>query len=93
MRFRSRLQWEVLGRMSIRSRRGVKGDEVPLSPEPSNRMKLEELFEDKTLKAKAKVATIGEALIEGRLSNAELIGFAQKQKPQNCGFSEIGQGG
>lgn len=44
-------------------------------------MKLEELFQDKKLKVKAKVATIGEALIEQQLSIAELIGFAQKQKP------------
>ncbi|WP_199539493.1 hypothetical protein [Dyadobacter luteus] len=44
-------------------------------------MILEALFQDKSLKAKARVSTIGESLLEQQLSIAELIAFAQNQKP------------
>lgn len=43
-------------------------------------MTLEQIFEDKTIKAKAKVATIGEWLMNSELSMEELMVFAEKQK-------------
>lgn len=43
-------------------------------------MTLEQIFEDKTIKAKAKVATIGEWLMNNELPIEELLVFAEKQK-------------
>lgn len=43
-------------------------------------MTLEEIFQDKTIKAKAKVAQIGEWLINGELALDELLAFANAQK-------------
>jgi hypothetical protein len=44
-------------------------------------MTLEQLFSDKTIKAKAKVAQIGDWLLNGELPTDELMPFAEKQKP------------
>jgi len=44
-------------------------------------MNLETVFADKAIKAKAKVATIGEWLLEASLPLGELIAFAEQQKP------------
>lgn len=41
---------------------------------------IENLFQDKTIKAKGKVATIGEWLLTGELPIDELLVFAEKQK-------------
>ncbi|HSC55413.1 MAG TPA: HEAT repeat domain-containing protein [Phnomibacter sp.] len=46
-------------------------------------MNLQEIFSDKTIKAKGKVSTIGEWLISGQLTIAALIDFAEGQKPVN----------
>jgi hypothetical protein len=43
--------------------------------------KLSEIFADKTLKAKAKVAAIGDDLLPNKLTIEDLIAFAEKQKP------------
>jgi HEAT repeat protein len=43
-------------------------------------MMIENLFQDKTIKAKGKVATIGEWLLTGELPIDELLVFAEKQK-------------
>lgn len=43
-------------------------------------MAIEQLFRDKTIKAKAKVVTIGEWLIHKELKADELLVFAEKQK-------------
>jgi len=43
-------------------------------------MTIEQVLQDKTIKAKAKVATIGEWLIKKELSLDELIAYAEKQK-------------
>jgi len=43
-------------------------------------MTIEQVFEDKTIKAKAKVSTIGEWLVNGELPIEELLSFAEKQK-------------
>ncbi|QBQ40538.1 HEAT repeat domain-containing protein [Sphingobacterium psychroaquaticum] len=44
-------------------------------------MNLEVLFQDKSIKTKAKVALIGESLIQKELTTEELIIFANQQKP------------
>lgn len=44
-------------------------------------MNLGSLFLDKSIKTKAKVATIGDSLIRGELTPEELIIFADQQKP------------
>lgn len=44
-------------------------------------MNLETVFADKAIKAKAKVTTIGEWLLEASLPLKELIAFAEQQKP------------
>lgn len=41
---------------------------------------IEQVFQDKTIKAKAKVATIGEWLVNKELNTDELLVFAEKQK-------------
>lgn len=46
-------------------------------------MIIEEVFQDKTIKAKAKVAIIGEWLLSGELPVDELLAFAEKQTPTN----------
>jgi hypothetical protein len=43
-------------------------------------MTIEDIFKDKTIKAKAKVNTIGEWLLNGQLPLEELLNFAEKQK-------------
>lgn len=43
-------------------------------------MNIEELFEDKTIKAKGKVKTLGEWLLNGELHIDELLVYAEKQK-------------
>lgn len=43
-------------------------------------MTVEKIFQDKTIKAKAKVSTIGEWLINGELPIDELVAYAEKQK-------------
>ncbi|MFP3596992.1 HEAT repeat domain-containing protein [Chryseobacterium sp. SIMBA_029] len=43
-------------------------------------MTIEQVFQDKTVKAKAKVSAIGEWLINDELSSEELLAFADKQK-------------
>lgn len=43
-------------------------------------MTIEELFQDKTIKAKGKVSTIGEWLIKNELPIEELLAYAEKQK-------------
>lgn len=43
-------------------------------------MTIEQVFQDKTIKAKGKVSTIGEWLINRELPLDELISFAEKQK-------------
>ncbi|HTF27430.1 MAG TPA: hypothetical protein VK625_01225 [Flavitalea sp.] len=42
-------------------------------------MTIQELFQNKSVKAKAKVAQIGEWLIEGTIPSDELLAFAEKQ--------------
>lgn len=46
-------------------------------------MTLEEIFKDKTIKAKAKVAQIGEWLLNGELPTDELLAFAETQNAVN----------
>lgn len=43
-------------------------------------MKIEQIFQDKTLKAKKKVLTIGEWLTNNKLAIDELLAYAEKQK-------------
>jgi hypothetical protein len=43
-------------------------------------MTIEQVFQDKTIKAKAKVSTIGEWLLNGELPIEELVAYAEKQK-------------
>ncbi len=43
-------------------------------------MTIEQVFRDKTIKAKAKVATIGEWLVNKELNAEELLVYAEKQK-------------
>lgn len=43
-------------------------------------MALEQIFQDKTIKAKGKVPTIGEWLISGQLQLDELLAYAENQK-------------
>ncbi|WP_316734876.1 hypothetical protein [Pedobacter aquatilis] len=43
-------------------------------------MSIEQLFQDKTVKAKAKVATIGNWLLNEELPIEELLAYAEKQK-------------
>jgi HEAT repeat protein len=43
-------------------------------------MTIEQVFQDKTIKAKSKVSTIGEWLINGDLPIDELVAYAEKQK-------------
>lgn len=43
-------------------------------------MTIEQVFQDKSIKAKAKVSIIGEWLISGELSMDELLTYAEKQK-------------
>jgi HEAT repeat protein len=43
-------------------------------------MNIEQLFQDKTIKAKGKVSTIGEWLINEELPLDELVAYAEKQK-------------
>lgn len=43
-------------------------------------MTLEEIFKDKSIKAKAKVSTIGEWLLNKELPIEELLAYAEKQK-------------
>jgi hypothetical protein len=43
-------------------------------------MTIEQVFQDKTIKAKSKVSTIGEWLINGDLPIDELVSYAEKQK-------------
>lgn len=44
-------------------------------------MTIEQVFKDKTIKAKAKVALIGEWILNNELPLEELLTFAEKQKP------------
>lgn len=44
-------------------------------------MNIEQIFQDKTVKAKPRVFRIGEWLINKELTFAELLNFADKQKP------------
>ena len=46
-------------------------------------MNLQELFEDKSIKVKAKAAQIGDCLLNGELHMNELLIFAEKQKAAN----------
>lgn len=46
-------------------------------------MTIEQVFEDKALKAKAKVATLGEWLLSKELLVEELLAYAEKQKATN----------
>lgn len=41
---------------------------------------IEQIFQDKSIKAKGKAAMIGDWLIQGELSLDELIGYAERQK-------------
>lgn len=43
-------------------------------------MTIEQVFRDKTIKTKAKVATMGEWLVNKELNADELLVFAEKQK-------------
>ncbi|WP_423736042.1 HEAT repeat domain-containing protein [Chitinophaga caseinilytica] len=43
-------------------------------------MTIEQIFKDKTIKAKAKVATIGQWLVAGELPLDELLAYAENQK-------------
>lgn len=43
-------------------------------------MTIEDVFQDKTIKAKGKVATIGEWLINNELPVDELLAYAEQQK-------------
>ncbi|MBY0426549.1 MAG: HEAT repeat domain-containing protein [Cytophagales bacterium] len=43
-------------------------------------MTIEQVFKDKTIKAKGKVSTIGEWLLNGELPIDELVAYAEKQK-------------
>lgn len=43
-------------------------------------MTIEQIFQDRSIKTKAKVSTIGEWLINGELLLDELLAFAEKQK-------------
>ncbi|MGL4768092.1 MAG: hypothetical protein ACRCV6_08475 [Formosimonas sp.] len=43
-------------------------------------MQIDAVFQDKSLKAKAKVAQLGDALLSQELSLSELLAFAQRQK-------------
>lgn len=43
-------------------------------------MTIEQIFEDKSIKAKAKVKTLGEWLLNGELPLDELLAYAEKQK-------------
>lgn len=43
-------------------------------------MRIEQVFQDKTLKSKGKVLTIGEWLTNNEITIAELLAFAEKQK-------------
>lgn len=43
-------------------------------------MNIEQLFQDKTIKAKGKVKTLGEWLLNGELPIDELLAYAEKQK-------------
>lgn len=43
-------------------------------------MTIEEIFQDKTIKAKAKVSTIGEWLANNEMPVEELLAYAEKQK-------------
>ncbi|RPE05352.1 hypothetical protein EGT74_23470 [Chitinophaga lutea] len=43
-------------------------------------MTIEQIFQDKVIKAKAKVSTIGQWLANGELPVEELLAFAEKQK-------------
>jgi HEAT repeats len=43
-------------------------------------MKIEQVFQDKTIKAKGKVSTIGEWLTNNELPIEELLAYAEKQK-------------
>lgn len=43
-------------------------------------MTIEQIFQDKTIKAKSKVSIIGEWLINGELPIDELVAYAEKQK-------------
>mgnify|MGYP001233737744 CR=1 FL=1 len=43
-------------------------------------MTIDQIFQDKTIKAKAKVATISEWLLHGELALEELLAFAERQK-------------
>lgn len=43
-------------------------------------MTIEQVFKDKTIKAKGKVSTIGEWLLNGELPIEELVAYAEKQK-------------
>lgn len=43
-------------------------------------MTIEQVFQDKTIKAKSKVAMIGEWLLNKELSSEELMAYAEKQK-------------
>lgn len=43
-------------------------------------MTIDKVIQDKTVKAKAKVSTIGEWLISGQLPIDELVSYAEKQK-------------
>lgn len=46
-------------------------------------MTIEQLFQDKSIKSKGKVTTIGSWLINGELPIDELIAYAEKQKATN----------
>ncbi len=46
-------------------------------------MTIEQVFRDKTIKAKAKVATIGEWLVNKELPVEELLAFAEQQKAKD----------
>jgi hypothetical protein len=46
-------------------------------------MNLEELFKDKAVKAKAKVAQVGDWLLNGELPSDELLAFAETQNSVN----------
>lgn len=46
-------------------------------------MTIEQLFQDKTIKAKGKVSIIGEWLINNELPLEELVAYAEKQKPSD----------
>jgi hypothetical protein len=43
-------------------------------------MYIENLFKDKTVKAKAKVTQVGEWLLDGTLPTDELLAFAEQQQ-------------